>query len=42
MNEINSNYATHIDIYGKASSQDSTLSSTTAAYVSFWDSLMAI
>ena len=42
MNEVNSNYATHIDIYGKASSQDSTLSSTTAAYISFWDSLMAI
>ncbi len=38
MTEVSSNYATHMDIYAKSSSQDSTLNKNTAAYVSFWDS----
>lgn len=38
MTEVSSNYATHMDMYAKTSSQDSVLASTVAAYVSFWDS----
>lgn len=38
MTAVSSNYATHMDFYGRTPSTDSYLSNTAAAYTSFWNS----